>query len=61
MTPAFIRAPFFQSAQPCGLNTARFAAVPGSNRNPCGRWQAFKLVGVLDLIGCPAKLKLMLI
>ena len=49
MTTAFIRAPFVQSASPCGLNTARFAVVPGSKRNPCERWRGVKLVGVLDL------------
>ena len=35
-----------QSSWPCSLNTARFAAVPGSNRNPYERWQGVKLVGV---------------
>ena len=43
---------FFQSAWPCGLNTARFVAVPGSKRNPCERWQGASLISVLDLIGC---------
>ena len=38
-TPAFTRAPLVQSAWPCGLNTARFAVVPGSKRSPCERWQ----------------------
>ena len=40
-----------QSAWPSSLNTARFATVLGSNRNPRGHWQEAKLVGVLDLIG----------
>ena len=47
MTPAFVRAPLVQSALPCALNTARFAAVPGSKRNPCERWQGALFIGVL--------------
>ena len=47
MTPAFVRAPFVQSAWPCALNTARFASVPGSQHNPCEHSQGAKLVGVL--------------
>ena len=38
--------PYVQSARPCALNTARFATVPGSKRNPCERWQGAKLIGV---------------
>ena len=34
-----------QSVWPCTSNTVRFAAVPGSKQNPCGRWQGAKLVG----------------
>ena len=33
MTPAFVRAPFVQSAWLCALNTVRFAAVPGSKQS----------------------------
>ena len=44
--------PFVQSAWPCALNKAQFAADPGSKRNPCERWKGAYFVGVLDLIGC---------
>ena len=47
MTPAFVRAPYVQPVWPCALNTVQFAAVPGSKRNQCERWQGVKLVGVL--------------
>ena len=36
-------------AWPCGLNTARFAAAPDSERKPCERWQGAKFMGVLTL------------
>ena len=33
---------------PCALlNTVQFAAVPGSKRNPCERWQGALFIGVL--------------
>ena len=51
MTPAFVRAPFVRSVWPCALNTARFAAVPGSKRNPCERWQGALFIGVLTKLG----------
>ena len=47
MTPAFVRAPFVQSAWPFALNMARIATAPGSMRNQCERWQGAKFVGVL--------------
>ena len=34
------------TAWPCALNTVQFAAVPGSKRNPCERWQGALFIGV---------------
>ena len=47
--------PDWTRAWPCALNTARFAAVPGSKRNPCWHWRRAELVDVLDLNGCHTK------
>ena len=53
-SPSFVLLLSMQSAWPCALNTARFATVPGSKRNPCERWQGAKFISV-NLIGCQLK------